>query len=244
MSVTLDAARTPPGLRLYAIGDVHGRLDLLAALHRQIRAEIDRDQPADWRIVHLGDYVDRGPDSAGVLDFLIDATADPRIAALAGNHDEGFLRFLADAEDHGLFSGFGGAATAASYGATADFTGPQARAATRAALLATMPEAHRAFLAGLPDRHACGDYFLVHAGVKPGVALVRQKREDLLWIRREFLDWPDPFDAVIVHGHTPSPAPQLKSNRVGIDTMAFASGRLTAFAAENERKWLIEAALR
>lgn len=244
MTVTLDAARTPDGMRLYAIGDVHGRLDLLTAMHALIRAEIDRDRPADWRIVHLGDYVDRGPDSAGALDFLIAATADPRIVALAGNHDEGFLRFLADPEDGGLFAAHGGTETAASYGVAADFAGQAARAATRAALLAAMPLAHRAFLAALPDRYVCGDYALVHAGVRPGAPLERQRRDDLLWIRREFLDWPEPFDRVIVHGHTPSRAPDVRSNRVGVDTMAFASGRLTAFAAQDQRKWFVEAELR
>lgn len=242
MSVTYADAATPPGLRLYAIGDVHGRLDLLEALHGQIRAEIERDRPADWRIVHLGDYVDRGPESAGVIAFLIVATADPRIIALAGNHDEGFLRFLADPEDGGLFINNGGEQTAASYGVAAAFHTAGMRRAARNALLAAVPEAHRTFLAGLADRFVCGDYFLTHAGVRPGVPLERQVRDDLLWIRREFLDWTEPYDKVIVHGHTPTRDAELRSNRIGIDTRAFASGRLTAFAAEGGRKWLIEAA--
>lgn len=241
MTVSLDDARTPDGLRLYAIGDVHGRLDLLTALHTLIRAEIDRDRPKDWRIVHLGDYVDRGPDSRGVIDFLIEATADPRIVALAGNHDEGFLRFLADPEDGGLFINNGGAETARSYGVTAGFGSAGMRRATRNALLAAMPEAHRAFLTDLPDCFVCGDYFLAHAGVRPGSPLDQQSRDDLLWIRREFLDWKELHDKVIVHGHSPSRMPQLRVNRVGVDTLAYASGRLTAFGAEGERRWFVEA---
>lgn len=242
--VILQDAEAPPGLRLYAIGDVHGRLDLLEALHDTIRAEIDRERPNDWRIVHLGDYVDRGPESAGAIAFLVSACADPRVMALAGNHDDGFLDFLADPEDYRLFAGYGGDATAASYGVAADFRSPAARAATREALLAAVPAAHRDFLGSLPDRAVFGDYFLTHAGVRPGVPLDQQRREDLLWIRDVFLEWPQPFEKVVVHGHTPAREPQLKTNRVGIDTMAFASGRLTAFAAEGSRKWLLETSVR
>ena len=241
MSIVLDDAALPPGLRLYAIGDVHGRLDLAERLLATIVAEIARDRADDWRVVFLGDLVDRGPDSAGVVALLSSLTAaDPRYRVLAGNHDEGFLAFLADPEAARLFVHYGGAETAASYGVDADLATERGRLATREALIAAVPEGHRAFLAALPDHARHGDFFLAHAGIRPRVALDRQSHRDLLWIRDEFLDCDEPHPAVIIHGHTPARAVQWRSNRVGIDTLAYASGVLTAFAAEGKRKWLVD----
>lgn len=220
-------------MRLYAIGDVHGRLDLLSGLHRRIRAEIEHDRPADWRIIHLGDYIDRGPDSRGVLDFLIDLTgSDRRIVALAGNHDLGLPWFLSAPRHNTLFTRHGGAATAASYGVTADFDDNAAARETARRLQAAIPEAHTRFLLDLPLSVSFGDFFFCHAGIRPGTALDAQDRQDLIWIRDEFLDWTGLHPKVIVHGHTPREDPERRANRINIDTGAFKTGRLTAVAID------------
>ncbi len=237
----LDAA-APDGMRLYAIGDVHGRLDLLRAMHGQIRAELMRDRPADWRIVHLGDYVDRGSDSRGVLDFLLGRRAeDSRVVALAGNHDVNFRTFLDDGDTTGLFSRFGGIDTARSYGVKADFSNPAAAEKSRAALAAVVPSAHKTFIEGMPRSIAFGDFFFCHAGIRPGVALADQDPHDLIWIRDPFLNHAGLHEKVVVHGHTPQSEAEIKANRVNVDTLAHASGRLTAFVVQGREKRLLEA---
>lgn len=230
-------ARGPTGLRLYAIGDVHGRLDLLGAMHDAIAADIARDKPADWRIVHLGDYVDRGPDSRGVLDFLIAAGArDARHLFLSGNHEAGLLDFLADPDPNGLFMRFGGIQTARSY--DVDLTaGPADEAA--AALAAAIPAAHLAFLRGLGASAEFGDFFLCHAGIRPGVPLDRQSRRDLTWIRDKFLGHAGLHPKVVVHGHTPRSEPEILPNRINVDTRAYASGRLTALVVDGADKQIL-----
>ena len=236
----LDAA-APDGMRLYAIGDVHGRFDLLTRMHALIADELERYRPSDWRIIHLGDYVDRGPQSAQVLDFLVEATArDKRIVALMGNHDEGMLDFLASPADSELFVRYGGFDTAASYGVVLDVQTPQARAESHQRLLAAMPDAHPLFIRDLPRSISFGDFFFCHAGVRPGVALGAQSPHDLIWIRGEFLNHPGLFEKVVVHGHTPHHEPQVMSNRVNVDTAAFDSGRLTALVVDGmEKRFLV-----
>lgn len=239
----LDAA-APEGMRLYAIGDVHGRFDLLTWMHTLIADELARDRPSDWRIIHLGDYVDRGPQSAQVLDFLAEATArDGRVIALMGNHDEGMLDFLADPADADLFVHYGGFDTAASYGVVLDVLTPEARADSHRRLLAAMPEEHPKFLRDLPRAVSFGDFFFCHAGVRPGVALDAQTPHDLVWIRREFLDHPGLFEKVVVHGHTPHDEPQVMANRIDVDTAAFDTGRLTALVVEGTEKRFLVAAV-
>ena len=199
----LDAA-APEGMRLYAIGDVHGRLDCLTLMHEMIADEIAHDRPADWRVIHLGDYVDRGPQSAQVLDFLIEAkVGDPRNIALMGNHDEGMLQFLADPADAELFVRYGGFETAASYGVVLDVQTATARLESHRQLVAAMPQSHLLFLRDLPRSVSLGDFFFCHAGVRPGVPLDAQSPHDLVWIRREFLYHPGLYEKVVVHGHTP-----------------------------------------
>jgi serine/threonine protein phosphatase 1 len=237
----LDAA-APDGMRLYAIGDVHGRLDCLTAMHDLIAAEIERDRPQDWRIIHLGDYVDRGPDSAGVLDFLAKATrGDGRILALFGNHDEGFLDFLANPNEADLFLRFGGFDTAASYGVVLDVLTGQSLAKSHRELVYAVPEGHLTFLRDRPRWLAFGDFFFCHAGVRPGVPLDSQHPHDLIWIRREFITHEGLYDKVIVHGHTPVGRPEVTANRVDVDTMAFDTGRLTALVVDGTEKRFIEA---
>ncbi|MDI6028719.1 metallophosphoesterase family protein [Corticibacterium sp. UT-5YL-CI-8] len=235
--VDFASARAPEGMRLYAIGDPHGKLDLLEAMHKRIADEIARDRPTDWRVVHLGDYVDRGPDSRGVLEFLVALKQrDERFVFLTGNHDQGMLQFLATAQLDGIFVRNGGTETVRSYGVDAVFESPEGATRTRNQLMDAIPEAHLRFLRELDYSCSFGDFFFCHAGIRPGVALDKQSRDDLIWIRGTFLDNDDLFEKVIVHGHTPQADPEILHNRVNIDTGACFTGRLTAFVAEGDVK--------
>jgi serine/threonine protein phosphatase 1 len=241
--IHLTDAAGPAGMRIYAIGDVHGRLDLLREMLARIREEIRRDAPDDWRILHVGDYVDRGPDSKGVIEFLLEAIrADSRHIALAGNHDVGLLEFLADPNAESLFAGHGGRQTARSYGLDVDFSSQALARAAGAKLAAAMPREHVGFLSTLPRSIFFGDFFFCHAGVRPGVPLDRQSPEDLIWIRKPFLDSPLLHEKVIVHGHTPSNEPEIMPNRVNVDTGAFATGVLTALSIDGLRKQILQIA--
>lgn len=233
-------AKGPDCIRLYAIGDVHGRRDLLAEMHARIRAEIIREHPPDWRIVHLGDYVDRGPDAKGVLDLLIAAVqADRRVVMLAGNHDLGFLEFLAKPDPEGLFARFGGVQTAHSYGVELHPDDMDRFRDAAAKLVGQVPPKHLAFLRDLEFSCAFGDFFFCHAGIRPGIPLDRQDEMDLIWIRDTFLLWPHLHPKVIVHGHTPTAEPEIRANRVNIDTGAYSTGRLTALVIDGPRKRLM-----
>ena len=196
----------------------------------------------DWRIIHLGDYTDRGPASRSVLDLLVERTgADPRIIALRGNHDEVFLGFLTGDGPADVFVRFGGDETTRSYGVEADFSSAAGIEDTRRRLAAAVPAAHLAFLRALPYSVSFGDFFFCHAGIRPGVPLDEQDPETLTWIRDEFLLWPGLHPKVVVHGHTPVPEPEVLANRVDIDTMAFRTGRLTALVVDGREKRLLAA---
>lgn len=235
-------ARIADGMRIYAIGDIHGRLDLLEIMHDKIAVETASDRPGRRIIIHLGDYVDRGPDSAGVLEFLSNVTqTDPDMIALAGNHEHGFLDFLEHGEAGSLFPNNGGAQTARSYGVTADFSTDGGLERTSAELRAAVPASHTDFIRKLPLKAEFGDFFFCHAGVRPEVPLESQSDWDLVWIRYDFLDWPDLFEKVIVHGHTPHGEPEVLPNRVNVDTAAFASGVLTALVLEGTEKRFVTA---
>lgn len=228
-------------MRIYAVGDIHGCHDLMAEMHRRIMAEIMADRPKDWRIIYLGDYVDRGPCSRQVIDFLAHATqTDPRVIALAGNHDIGFLSFLSEPRAECMFAAYGGEATARSYGVTIDFHPPGVLARGHAALQEAMPHHHMKFLHSLKLSATFGDFFFAHAGIKPGIPLDAQSPGDLVWIREQFLGFGGLHPKIVVHGHTPVFSAEILPNRINLDTGAFHSGRLTAMAFEGRRKRLLE----
>jgi len=244
MPTLSDPPRVPPGLRLYAIGDIHGRADLLAELLAAIAVDVDQRAAAENRLVYLGDYVDRGPRSAGVIDLVLEgAPRHCEVVALMGNHEEMMLRFLRGEIALGRTWMLNGAqATLESYGVEAPewlATDPVFERACEK-LAARMPPRHRAFLDRLALTHEAGDYLFVHAGVRPGVPLAEQQSEDLLWIRDEFLDCTEDFEKRIVHGHSIAPKPMIHRNRIGIDTGAYASGTLTALALEGAEWRLLQ----
>lgn len=239
--IHLKDARGPNGLRIYAIGDVHGRLDLLTRMHEAIAEHLGEQPVEDWRIVHLGDYVDRGPNSSGVLDFLTAAgQRDQRVVSLAGNHDTSFLDFLSTPNQNGLFANNGGRETALSYGIAMDFADPMGFPAQHEALCRAVPEAHRRFIEGLRFSLSLGDFFFCHAGIQPGVPLEAQDPKDLIWIRDTFLNYEGLHPKIIVHGHTPSAEPEVRPNRVNVDTGAFMSDVLTALVIEAGEKQILQ----
>ena len=231
MSPTLLPApgHLPPGHRVYAIGDVHGCLDRLMRLHHAIADDL-KDRPvAKTSLVHLGDYIDRGPDSAGVIGWLSSAPSPPGITEtvnLVGNHEELFLAALdsRSLEAVTVWNMNGGGASLASWGIGPDFDPPE--------WPARIPPEHIQFIRGLSLTYRTGTYLFVHAGVRPGVELTAQKREDLLWIRWPFLFSTEDLGAVIVHGHTPAARPEVRRNRIGIDTGAVLGGKLTCAVLE------------
>jgi len=227
------------GELIYAIGDIHGRYDLLKKMLARIVA--DASERAHGRLpilVLCGDYVDRGPDSARVLTALDWIRRDGRVQLrlIKGNHEAAFLAFLKDPQDGEPWLRFGGDATLRSYGVTppADPADQAEMIRARDDLLEHMPAAHLRVLQGLELMLVIGDYAFVHAGIRPGVPLDRQKAEDLLWIRGPFLDQTRPFEKRIVHGHSwVEPIPEIYDNRIGLDTGAFETGILTAARIED-----------
>jgi serine/threonine protein phosphatase 1 len=227
----LAPGRVPDGRRVYVIGDVHGCLERLVSLHFDIAADLAARPVAHSALIHLGDYVDRGPDSAGVL-WLLAGAVKPQVnqrVDLKGNHEVMMLNALTgnrQSATHWLDNG--GDATLESYGIDAE--GQLHPATWRAAV----PDLHVEWIQRLELMHREGNYLFVHAGIRPGVALRAQTPEDLMWIREPFLSNRDPRDVVVVHGHTPRPAPDVFENRIGIDTGAAMNGRLTCMVLEGE----------
>lgn len=242
MSVVFNDARGPSDIRLYAIGDVHGRLDLLQQMHRLIGSDLDQRPTHDWRIIHLGDYIDRGPSSKEVLDFLVEMSSrDDRIISLLGNHDDGFLTYLTTGDIAGIFALHGGTETARSYGVQIDFTDADLACRGHAALVKAVPQSHIDFIRAMPRSVEFGDFFFCHAGINPASPLSAQDPEDLIWIRTAFLKWTTPFEKVIIHGHTPQGAIDIHPNRVNLDTYAWESGQLSAIVIDDTEKRFIEA---
>ncbi|MDO8409376.1 MAG: metallophosphoesterase family protein [Phenylobacterium sp.] len=234
------------GRRVYAIGDIHGRHDLLEALVREIGRDVVETPPlAQPLLIFLGDYVDRGPGSAQAVDMILRLQGESgfEIRALKGNHEEALLRFLDEPSFGSTWAEHGGSATLASYGVQppATRTDPTAWAEAAAAFAAVLPGAHLDFYRSLDLMAEVGDYAFVHAGVRPGVPLAHQEERDLLWIRGEFLQATGPFGKVIVHGHTPMEEPQVTPHRLGLDTGAYATGVLTAVRLDDEGQRFIQA---
>jgi len=221
------------GVRIYAVGDIHGRLDLLRELYGRIdRDSDDADGPST--IVFLGDYVDRGPDSAGVIDFLLNEV-DPRFSPvfLKGNHEDLWRRFLDQPALGPTWFATGGVMTVVSYGIREGLAGQSADfAAIAGRLRDTMPAAHHAFLDGLEFNHRSGDYVFAHAGIRPRVPVDRQDPEDLMWIRREFLSATEFGGLCVVHGHSQVTEAVDLPHRIALDTGAYHSGRLTCAVLE------------
>jgi serine/threonine protein phosphatase 1 len=236
------AERVPDGIRVYAIGDIHGRLDLLDTLLADIAMDnLARGNGIETRYIFLGDLIDRGPESRGVVDRLLAfSRSGANVRFLMGNHEQVFLRAIQGDKKALRFLGrIGGRETLNSYGITDEDYKTLCTDELAARVAALVPPAHVAFLSGFEDMIALGDYLFVHAGVRPGVGLEEQSQSDLYWIRDEFLSHRDSFGPIVVHGHSITDDVDLRTNRIGIDTGAFASGRLTALGLEGEERWFL-----
>jgi serine/threonine protein phosphatase 1 len=237
ITMSLAPAVLPAGQRVYAVGDVHGCADRLAVMHRLIGNDLAARPVAEATLVHLGDYIDRGEDSAGVIELLLrDWPAPaPRCVNLLGNHEEMMLGALdsgdAEAVTHWLSNG--GAPSLASWGVP--------RRTRPRDWQRSLPPAHLAFLRALALYHEQGGYVFVHAGLRPGVPLHRQSRHDMLWIREPFLSWDGALPGVVVHGHTPGHEVAARGNRIGVDTGAVMGGMLTCVVLEGDRMGFLHA---
>lgn len=234
----------PDDRRIYVVGDIHGRLDCLDDLLGQIlRDRIGFDGPVEY--IFLGDLVDRGPDSRGVIQRLLDLSrADTLVRFLLGNHEEVMLMALhGDRTAMQLFDRIGGVATTLSYGINTVTYHAMTDEEKIETLNSMIPAEHLDFLSGFEDRIAVGDYRFVHAGIRPGIPFESQARSDLRWIRGEFLMHKLPFEGMIVHGHTVTDEVEYRINRIGIDTGAFKSGRLTCLVLERASQRLLQTAL-
>lgn len=230
----------PSGQRVYVIGDIHGRRDLLDSLLTMIEADDAGRPTAELQLIFLGDLIDRGPQSAAVVERAMQLAARGPCRFLMGNHEELLLRSL-DGDERALrlFARVGGRETILSYGMDEATSNALDFGELLAALPDLVPPAHRAFLAGFEDVIELGDYVFVHAGIRPGVPLSDQRAAELRWIRDEFLDHPGPHPRIVVHGHTITPQVEWRGHRIGIDTGAYASGELTALALENDQRWTV-----
>jgi serine/threonine protein phosphatase 1 len=240
-------AQAPAGQRVYAVGDIHGRADLLEQLLQLIELDGAAATGADRRVlVYLGDYVDRGLQSREVLDLILAGPPKGFEAVhLKGNHEDCMLRFLDDWSTGPHWFSIGGDATALSYGVrpAAGQTGAKRFQHAARELQTRLPQSHLRFLQNLDLTYEAGDYLFVHAGLRPGVALHDQDPEDLMWIREEFLNGPNSHGRMVVHGHSPARAPAVFEHRIGIDTGAFFTNVLTALVVQGaERRFISTAA--
>lgn len=233
-----DQPRIPKGQRVYAVGDVHGRADLLRSLEQVIEDET-REAEGDGLEVHvilLGDLVDRGPDSGGVIDFVRAWRKRRNVRILFGNHEEMFLKSFEDEDVLRHFLRHGGRETIMSYGVEKKAFSKASLEELQALMAEVVPAKHRKFVSKFEDMVQIGDYLFVHAGIEPGVPLDEQKKRPLRWIREPFLSHKGSHGVVVVHGHTITDEPEDMGNRIGIDTGAYASGKLTALVLEGKKR--------
>lgn len=232
-------AQMTPGLRAYAIGDVHGRDDLLSRLLDRVQDDM-RSASGPCLTILLGDYVDRGPQSRAVLDRLAGEVAPTPLIALRGNHEQMLLDALDDPAAFRHWLKYGGLETLASYGLDlSDLRRGGSPEQLRTDFIAALPRDHLAFLRETKTSHEEGDYFFCHAGVRPGVPLHRQSDADLMTIRDAFLTSTDWQSRVVVHGHSPVTQPELLPHRIGLDTGAYTTGRLTCLVLEGDTRRIL-----
>ena len=236
-------ARVPDGERVYAVGDIHGRLDLFEALKDAIEADVAEAEEAGLsaQIVLLGDLVDRGPDSAGVIELARKWAKKRDVRILFGNHEEMFVRSFDDADMMKHFLRHGGRETLQSYGIERKAFAKATISELQAMMAEIIPGKHRKFLKSFEDMIRIGSYVFVHAGIEPGIPLDEQKARTLRWVREPFLSHKKPHEAVVVHGHTITEGVVDTGNRIGIDTGAYQSGRLTALVLEGKSRRTIAA---
>lgn len=242
--IVQSAAPLPSGVRIYAIGDIHGRADLLAKILETIDVDVRERPVARPVLVFVGDYIDRGPSSKQVLDLLLECRRSRECIFLRGNHETFIFDFLDDPEILDEWRLYGGLETLLSYGLKPSFS-PDKRERSRLAeeLAAAISGEQRAFLDSLQLSYQCGSFVFVHAGLRPGIPIAKQDARDMLWIREEFLSHEQPFELFVVHGHTPVRTPDLRTNRLNIDTGAFATGCLTCAVIEGPTIMLLSTAV-
>lgn len=217
----------PPGLTVFAVGDIHGRSDLLDRLHSQIDEIAAADQ-ADSVEVYVGDYIDRGPDSAGVITRLARRCATRSVILLKGNHEAALEGFLSGSVSLSEWCAVGGAETLLSYGVPREILARKdAPTVVRDSFRSLFPQAHYRLFGAMKPFHLIGEYLFVHAGIEPGTPLLSQSRETMMWIREPFLGHSGDFGHIVVHGHTPAVDPEFKANRINLDTGAYMTNRLT-----------------
>jgi serine/threonine protein phosphatase 1 len=227
--------RLPDGICIYAVSDIHGCADELAKVFAAIDHHLFRVEPKRPIHVFLGDYIDRGPASSQVIDMLIERGRQHETIFLKGNHEALLVDLLRKPDVFPVFKQYGGLQTLLSYGITPSVNpDAQEQQVLLQALAQKIPPAHRRFFGSLRPKFSCGDFFFVHAGVRAGIPLWEQKEEDLLWIRDEFLSSEKSFGKFIVHGHTPVAKPDIRSNRINIDTGAYATGVLTLLTIQGD----------
>lgn len=242
MSSGVPTGVIPAGQRVYAIGDIHGRLDLLDQLLERIEIDEAQRSATKTTLVFLGDLIDRGPQSAQVVEKLLDLSrARPSTRFLLGNHEEVFLTALTgDTKALKFFARIGGRETILSYGIAHEEFQELEYPELLAQLIARVPAEHRAFIERFEDMVIIGDYAFVHAGIRPQTPLEQQKGADLRWIRSDFTEFRGKLEKIIVHGHTITEEVIEQEHRIGLDTGAYASGKLTAMGFEGTERWLIQ----
>jgi serine/threonine protein phosphatase 1 len=228
--------QVPDGVRIYAIGDIHGRADLLDQMIKRIDEDLAKYPVPDSIEVFLGDYIDRGPASRQVLDLLVMRSRTNRCVFLKGNHETYIADFVTKPSCLNDWQRLGGFETLMSFGITPSVKADEAAQTQLAAAFdQALTESHRRFLGDLRSSYVCGDFFFVHAGIRPGIPLEKQREEDLLWIRDDFLLCEDNFSKIVVHGHSPVREPDIRTNRINIDTGAYVTGQLTCLILEGDR---------